>query len=257
MADAFNAPQQTIDWARESIRLGVEACAPYLQNDAFATVVEVDRETGDEVHKVILANPPTLAIKGYFSNAVTDLRHSFDQSLFAAAQICGCVKFDQNFPWADSIDGLTGIINKRQIKESSRLPQHIVDEILRHEPYAARPGAPGGNNFVRDVAKMANNKHSIGLTASVTISQAAFKNVVIEGPGSFLKPWDPVKKEIEISRLRPGGSVSYDNPRFTAHVSFEHAGLIGRMSAAGVALQFAEKAQAVLDGLKAASLRTV
>lgn len=98
MADAFNAPQQTIDWARESIRLGVEACAPYLQNDAFATVVEVDRETGDEVHKVILANPPTLAIKGYFSNAVTDLRHSFDQSLFAAAQVADALSSTRTFP---------------------------------------------------------------------------------------------------------------------------------------------------------------
>lgn len=248
--DIFKEVQDQIDWAREQIDRGQADAIAHIKGDAFAFVTEIDLESGEKVHKFKLVNPLPNSIKGSFRSAVVDLKHSFDMSLHAAAQVMGCVRFDKTYPWADTPDGVRGIITKRQLKLHSRLPDALIDEIWRQEPYSTGPGFAGGNDLIREVANMANEKHTIGITTRADVTSYKFTNMVLIGPNKMSGRWDPIKQELELLRIGVGGSASYDDAAVSVDILFKRAGSVGKIPAFSVATTFADKAQIVLDGFK-------
>ena len=247
---AFQTPQNSIDWARSRIQAAYDSFSAYGKGDAFAFVIEDDIETGDKLHKFRIVQPLPPDVEGFCRNALTDIKHSFDQSLFAAARAMGFVRFKETYPWADSPTGLNRIIEARQRKEKARLPQVLIDEILRHEPYATGPDFIGGNDFIREIAKMVNDKHTIGF-AVVPSATSALVNFSGVSPFVLFEPWDPVKQELVISRVMPGGSIRYDDPTVTTNIRFQRAGRLGKVSVFDAAWGFADRAQFVLEGFKA------
>ena len=250
-SDAFNVPQRAIDWAKSRVVEAEKTSLRYLKDYAFTILVQDDIEAKEHVSKIRLTKPPPMEIEGLFRNALVDLKHSFDQSLYAAAQAMGCLRFDKNYPWADTRTGFMTIVEKRQLQKDSRLPEALVDELRRQEPYITESNPTSDGNLVREIAKMANDKHTIGFTASASIASMSVSNVVFQGnrlglPGK----WDPVKKEMEITRIAFGDTLSYDVPAFAAAIFFERDGLMGQIPVVLALNKFAEKAQVVLDGLK-------
>lgn len=249
---AFDEVREQIDWAKMCLDAANVEITDYIQNNAFAVLEETDPHTGEHVRKVKLVNPIPISIKGRLRNAILDLRHSFDMSLHAAATTCGVSRFDKNFPWADSPTGVRTIIDSWQRKVKTRLPEVIVNEIFRQEPHSTGEGFAGGNDLVREIAKMANNKHSIGITASAQVAsvhvKARLTNVM-----SFtsMEPWDPVKKELVISRHI--GSASYDDPAVTGNVFFKRVGRLGMRPAFPTSMVFYNRAKLCLEGFEAAS----
>jgi hypothetical protein len=248
--DVFKEVQDQIDWAREQIDRGKADAIAHIQAGAFVFVTEVDLKTGEQVHKFKLAKPLPNSIKGSFRSAIVDLKHSFDMSLHAAAQSMGCVRFDKTYPWAVTPQGVQGIIAKRQSKPDSRLPDALIEEIWRQEPYSTGPGFAGGNDLIREVANMANEKHTIGITTWADAASYQLTNVVLDGPNKFIGHWDPIKQELELFRVGLGGSASYDNATVSVDILFKRAGSVGKIPAFEVATAFADKAQVVLDGFK-------
>lgn len=247
----FDVPQKTITWARVCIDLGREAIRRYFEDKPFTLVIEDDPNSGEKITKIILSVGPTPEIEGHFTNALVGLKHSFDQSLFAAAQATKCLGFDKTYPWADTRAGCEAIIQKRQMKLKTRLPQPIIDEVLRQKPYSTGPGSSSREYLVREIAKMANDKHTIGFTTAASITQLQTSNLITTGGLSFGYPWDPVKKEMIISRVAVGSAASYNNPTISANVFFERRGMIGEVPVIDAATYFADAAQAALDGFKA------
>lgn len=248
---AFDEVREQINWAETRIEVARIEIAQYIQHDAFRFVQEVNAQTGEHVRKIVLVKDVPMSIKGYLRNAVVDLKHSFDMSLHAAVGELGNSRFDKNFPWADSPKGVRGIINGWQSKDKTKVPQAIIDEIWRQEPYATGEGYSGGEDLTREVAKMANNKHSIGIGASAQIQSVSFTNITVISATSFslMEAWNPKKKELVLSRHI--GLVSYDDPAVTGNVIFERVGRIGPLAAIPTAISFLERAKLCVEGFEA------
>ena len=247
---AFERPQNTIEWARSCIKSAYDSFITYTKSDAFIFVTEDDPETSDKLHKFKIMRPLPREVEGHCSNALVDIKHSFDQSLFAAAQSLGALGFDKNYPWADSPNGLWRILEVRQRKPRTTLPQVLIDEIWRQEPYATGPDFAGGNDFTREIAGMVNDKHSIGFALYPKLL-SSLVNFQAVSPFSLFEPWDPVKQEMVICRVMPGGRVSYANPTVTTNIRFDRTGEWGQVNVFAAAWDFADRAHLALEGFKA------
>lgn len=247
----FDTPQDHINWAKSRLEIAEALFRRYAQSDAFANVTEFDANTGEELRIIRLVTPLPPDITGLLRNALVDTKHSFDQSLFAAARATGGVRFDKNYPWANTFFGVKGIIEKRQRQKNSALPQFIVDEIFRQEPHGTGPGFSGGNDLIRDLAKMVNDKHSIGFRVTASITAFSARNMSFSGTGSLISGWDPVKQQMELARMQPGSSFSYQDCTVSSDVFFKRAGNIGKVPALSAAREFVNRAQIVLEGFKA------
>jgi len=249
--EAFETPQKAINWARSNIEAARQTFVAYAQNNPLAFVIEEDPETGDKIHKFKLVKQMPDEIEHLCRNAIVDLKHSFDQSLSAAARTLNFVRFDKNYPWADSVVGLKRIIDQRQTKKDGALPQILIDEIYRQKPYSTAPGLATGNNLIREIAKMANDKHTIGIEVTANVASYIVSNLTAAGPSELFRGWDPVKQELIFAIVKPGGSISYNKPQIAANICFKRAGDIGKIGVFDAAEAFADRAQAVLDGFKA------
>ncbi|NOU03304.1 MAG: hypothetical protein HOO94_06620 [Novosphingobium sp.] len=246
----FDEVRQQIDWAESRIESARVEIARYIQDDAFRLQEDVNPQTGEHVRKIVLVKDVPISVKGNLRNAVVDLKHSFDMTLHAATRALGNSRFDKNFPWADSPMSVRGIVDKWQCKANTAVAQAIIDEIWRQEPYATGEGYTGGDDLAREIAKMANNKHSIGIGASAQISSISIGKIHIDNARSFslFQGWNPKKKEMVLSRHI--GVVSYDNPDATGDVVFERVGRLGPLSAVTTALHFLERAKLCVQGFE-------
>ncbi len=250
----FDTPQQQIDWAKSRIENAEALFRGYEQSDPFANLTEVDPSTGEELRIIRLVNPLPPDITGLLGNAIVDTKHSFDQSLFAAAKATGSTSFSKNYPWADTYNGVKGIVDKRQQNRDSKLPQNIVDEIFRQEPHGTEPGRSGGNDFIRDFAKMANDKHTIGFRVKASVTRYTVESLSISGgAGKFYSKWDQEKEELVLARMQPGTKFNYQDVTVSLNVFFKRTINIWNIDAFTAAKIFADHAQDVLNGFKAVS----
>lgn len=249
---AFDEVREQIDWAETRINEADSEIAAYIQHHAFTFLEEVNAETGERQRKIKLAKPVPMSIKGHLRNAIVDLKHAFDMALNAAASELGSKRFEKTFPWANSPTGVKAIVDSWQRKAKSRSPQILVDEVWRQEPYSTGESFSGGDDLTREVAKMANNKHSIGITASAQIASISFTNVTVEstgGPIEIFRSWDPKKQELLLARYT--GTISHDDPQVTGNVFFERVGGLGALPAIPTAKTFLQRAKLSVEGFEA------
>lgn len=247
---AFNEVREQINWAETRIEAARIEIARYIGTEAFRFVQDVDTKTGEQVRKIVLVKDVPMSIKGQLRNAVVDLKHAFDMSLHAAATSFRVCRFDKNFPWAETPSGVRAKIASWQRDHKSCLPDPIIDEIWRQEPYGTGQGYSGGEDLTREVAKMANNKHSIGIGATAQIQTVSFTNIEVINAQSFtlMEAWNPKKKELVLSRHI--GLVRYDDPAVTGNVVFERVGRLGPLPAVPTAMAFLERAKLCVDGFE-------
>lgn len=250
----FETAAKSINFARICIEMARIEAQAYLRNHAFAHVIEKDSETGELVAKIKLISPPPDELEGHFRTAILETKHSFDMILNAAARAFRYYQFKRNFPWADTRTGVEEILKRRQDKDDGRLPKALIDEILRHEPFATGKIPTEGNVLIRDIAKMANNKHSVGITAKAAITSFGLNIdhlIPNNGAVTFFSGWNPKKKELEFIRLSGDAYGSFDKPKIAGDIFFDRAGPIGEIPAHIVATMFLEKAEVALGGFKA------
>jgi len=252
--DAFQEVQDQIDWAKTNIETGFKAFDEYVKNGAFSRVVEDDLKTGEKVGKIKLVKRVPNEVKGPFRNAILDLKHSFDMALHASAKTLGFHRFDKTYPWSDTENGLRGIIESRQRNRDAKLPQILIDEIWRQKPYASGPKSPSGEYLIREIANMANGKHTIGLTVAAKIESYEISQHVridTKGGAALGGKWDPEKKELELYRASGDAAITDNNASVTAYIFFKRVGSAGQVPVNVAAETFADYAQLVLDGFKA------
>ncbi len=245
----FDAIQNEIDWARSCINRGNEAFDAYLKDKSFAFVVEIDPSSGEQIHKLKMMKPLPPEVSHYFRNALLDLKHSFDRSLHIAARTMGRTGFDRNYPWSDSIDGLEKILKTRQGKPRTSLPDGLLKEIRAQEPYSGPPATFGPKHLVREIANMANDKHSIGFQVSASVSSISV-NINATGMGIVNHGWDSVNNEMIVAKGAFDGKASYCNTDITVEVLFQRSGRIGQIPVAAALTEFANRAQACHEGFK-------
>lgn len=239
--DFFRPARNSIDWANDAISELNAEIHRFLDGDVAEIVTEIDPNTGENVQKLRLrkAMPSTFGRKA--TEALTTTRHAFDQAIFAAlSALAGRpLKKSVYYPWAQSPTDLDHLL-----KGARGIDERLWDTIAAHEPYPRSDGHAGGDDTIRTLAQIANDKHTIGLRFGATISNLKLPPIhLISGKQGenvyFRNPqWDAEKNEAELVRWK--GNVKMDGEY---HCVFEVAFSDSRLS----------EAVNVITGLKAFS----
>lgn len=250
-ADVFAAAQESINWANEAIAEFEAETHQFFRDSQNADFIrELNTNTGEYVLKFKVFNALPASFRRKVTEALVTARHSFDQSTYAASSCFHSVKSRSiNFPWSEGPADLQKLLGKRGI------PQELWATLEAKEPYARSNKHPGGNDLIRSLASMANDKHTIGL--AVTGDASAFSPGALRAYGvkelSILTPrWDPVNNEVVLARIIADEVDIGDNADITLHILLENAKLTHPVDAAFALKQFTAFAQEVLNDLKAA-----
>lgn len=251
----FSKPQKAIDRAKRALREADLLLRVHFGPDNVRFVTEVDEKTGDNVRKAILGSSLPLAVEDNVSNALINLRHSFDQSIFAACKTIGKLT-DKNYPWASSPSDLMNNRLWDKVTGKEKIPSEFWDVIKAQQPYPRGIGYSGGLGIIRTVATFANRKHDIGI--EVLGVSAGFANSIEIGflTESFSVPasrWQPTDREAVVMRWR-GERPKINGPKGAVfEIGFDVSAPkhLQRKPAIPILTDFAKYAQLCLDGLKA------
>lgn len=251
--ESFEGPQNLIDWSRSAIIEAQKVVASFINKENFPQVVEFNSTTGKYALKVKQTAPIPDDIARRLTEALNNARNSFDQSLFAASAIIGKPIKDAHYPWADNPGKDMGwkLEGKNPLKP--RICPEFWDLIRSQEPYPTGNGYSGGNDLIRQVAIIANKKHTVGIRTGCGVSS---RNLTLdfetrEGGINFVgTPWCSMNNEIEL--LTWHGDVPKRNLQgnLAFYIAMNVPPPAGAMNALAVVENFIDKAQSVLDGFK-------
>lgn len=255
---AFDRPEQTIGFAEAAIHELIAEWQAFGADDPFQTVTETD-DDGVRIVKIVMTRdlPPILQRRA--TEALNNLKNAFDQMLFAVCSAIGRPIKQGHYPWADSPTGLAQIRAKNSHAERKRVfPPEVWTEIERQAPYKRGEGYAGGNDLVREMARLANAKHTVGLAVAGRF-KAVSQNIKIgrvSGHGSFFAShfpvWDPVKKEAILERSK--GAEGLECQYSTAfYVVFDEP--IPALDAPSALEAFLGKAKGCFKGFKELAIR--
>lgn len=183
------------------------------------------------------------------TEALTNSRHAFDQATFAARNLtAGPSRKSIYFPWSTTPRDLERLLEARGIDK------RLWDIFASHEPYPTSDTHAGGNDIIRALATIANDKHTVGLGVSAHIAMS--ETPILEGKGfveslSILMPhWDPIKNEAELMRWRGDVEVRGDY-KFDFEVIFKDSRLSKPVSAQQGLIAFCGKAKMFVEQLQA------
>lgn len=249
--DSFDKPAELLQWADEAVSdLKVEIKA-FFSPDAGSFVAESDPQARELVLKFVFRKKIPSTIRRRATEALNNIRHSFDQSLYAACRVLRQPS-EINFPWRTNPKDLARFL------ESKHVPRELWDDIFRHEPYFTGEGYAGGDNYIRKLAQLANGKHTVGLGVRGEVVGFVWPDVTYSGPFArvalTMPRWDPVKNEIVYARVPLGASLQ-DNERVKLHIVLDEPGLLqGKPLVASLELLL-KKAHTVHNDFKATCAR--
>lgn len=261
---SFQQPRNLIKWANEAIDEGAAAFAAFAEDkEAFKFIKEFDKDLGEYAFKLVQRKPPPDIIARRWTEAINNLRHSFDQAVFSACKAISWPISAGNYPWAENPD--PDLVRRLEGgKKGPSIPRELWDCIKRQEPYPRGDTYSGGDDLVREMSKIANAKHTIGLIVS-----AVAQKVIIGRQGDWLVharegglalhvggrrhapgSWNSVKQELIIwSAPHPESYIDADY-NAEIHIVLNRAGLLERTAAVVALKHFAAKAQSVVDSFE-------
>ncbi|KCZ58625.1 MULTISPECIES: hypothetical protein [Hyphomonas] len=198
IAVEFAPAEESIEWANRAIAELGDQISKFFSGGVAEVVTHTNADTSQNVQKLKLTTDIPKDFRRKATEALNNARHSFDQSVFAARNILA-TKSNKgiNYPWARDPDDLDQLLDRRKI--DSRL----WDTIKSHEPYRTSDKYSGGNDLIRLLATIANNKHTVGLTVDAVIARTRYPTIT-GGPIQkleVLRPvWNARTKEAELIR---------------------------------------------------------
>jgi len=110
------------------------------------------------------------------------------------------------FPWRSSSNDV-----ERKLR-SGAIPPQLWEAIRQEEPYPTSNLYSGGNDVARALAKLANGKHTVGLSTLLRVVRCGLPTV--RGSGSFAQfpnpHWDPERNELVLAIVDPSLTVDQD-----------------------------------------------
>ncbi|WP_299648066.1 hypothetical protein [uncultured Jannaschia sp.] len=265
MLRAFDRPKESIRWAREAVdefQSGfrqffeeqtrppvLHPCYPYVR------IIDLEPETFDQIHKLRFCYALPRALERKANEALQNIRNSFDQSLFAACTAIHKVprRGDLRFPWCTTPNDLAARLNKRQI-----IPAEFHEIIRREEPYPTGDGYTGGNDTIRQIAHLANDKHTVGLKVLTHAAVARPPSIMSLDPWVVVPEpsWNMVKNEIFLCKVSPRSKV-HDNYQLSLQVAFDVSAPVGDMAADTLLGEFADRAKRFAEVIEARCTRLI
>ncbi|MBL8658597.1 MAG: hypothetical protein JNM75_02440 [Rhodospirillales bacterium] len=261
--DAFLTAYETLCWADEAIKELSKESARYL-NQARSSIHR-DADSVDELHKLTLPSHIPAVIRRKLMEALGLIKNSFDQSVVAAIRAVrgdAATKGTVYFPWADSptdLDHRLGAAKRsgRTVSNCPKIPPDLWPVLRSFEPYRTGNSYPGGNDLVREMAHIANRKHTVRLLLLPSVAGGVINvnRMTLSGPGFFGNfSWDPVKNELIFGRLPRDSECDY-NAHIALHIAFDEPGFLLQKPIIYSLHMFAAKAKEVADTLSLESTR--
>lgn len=165
----FHPAEESIDWAERATAELDGMIDDFFKHDVAEVIVETDSDTGDNVQKLKFKADIPKNFRRKATEALNNARHSFDQSVFHARNILGKRSAKGvNYPWSRDPTDLTVLLAARGID------QRLWDTVRAHEPYPTSNTYAGGDDVIRTLATIANNKHTVGLRVNGLIARTRF-----------------------------------------------------------------------------------
>lgn len=253
----FDSAIEVLDWAGEAIQELKVIHDAFFNSGNFRELREFDADASQNILKVKLVSKLPSSIPRKATEALLHIKHSFDRSLYAACLAIGKLpKGNLYFPWAESPDDLEyrlGAKAKAGKVPKLIIPKELWDVLRGFEPYGRSDAYTGGNNLIRELAKIANRKHTLRLNFSAEvggIEYPAFSGPMT-GPATFemCKPhWDTVKNEVIIAKFPSSLQTDY---KYALHlgIAFNEAPPLKGKNLIAALNDFLTKAQTVLERL--------
>lgn len=252
----FETPSETIGWGKEAIEeIKVAFRAFCSDRENLREIKEVDLETGYETVKVKVFKPLPSTIRRKFTEALCNIRHSFDQSVYGACWAIGKRPKDSiYFPWATTPTDMDARLGANSSKPP-KIPCQFWPTLRGFEPYFTGNGYSGGKDVIRSLAKIANRKHTVSLQLFPNIAGTTINDLKVETIMPFHIPmpvWDSVNNEVVIFKQHPSSKFSY-NYTVEFHITLNEASPLNGIPAIGALEVFLEEAETVRKGLMAVS----
>ena len=246
--EEFAPAEDSIDWAESAADELSTLITAFFKRDVASIVVEDDPNTGGKVQKLKFTADIPKDFRRKATEALNNARHSFDQSVFAARNILtGRSAKSVYYPWSQNPTDLSRLLQTRGID------QRLWDTIRTHEPYPTSDLYAGGDDLIRTLATIANNKHTVGMMVNGLIAQTKFPNITGRTVHQLkvLNPqWDARKKEAEL--VRWVGDVEIDGDyQFKFVICLKDSRLAKPVDAMLAVRHFTQRAKEVCESIKA------
>lgn len=252
ISDQFESPRALLKRGREQIEEAGQLIRSFFERKPYTRVIDIDRETAQEVHKVRLtANIPG-AVRVAVKDASSNLRDALDHAIYAAA-VClvGGDPDNTGFPFARDAAGVQGELNGPRLKGN---PPELRPLLASFEPHE------GGNKLLCGLNRIRNpNTHRILVpVGSAGMAPESFmRKATITGGFKFgYSQWDAAKNEIEYLRVGLGSKYDYE-VKVAFFVQFGDVPILGGMELIRTLHAIAGEVERVVEGIENETARLV
>lgn len=258
----FKTPRKTIRIARAALaelkatnadffceKLRPPAIAP---SKPYAIIEYREPETSKFVYKFKITQPFPFSMERLAAEAIQSGKNAFDQAIYSATEAIGKLprkgKGNLHMPWSQTPADMKGRVERKGI-----IPDALRPVIYSQEPYFTGNGYTGGDDAIRQLAQLANDKHTIGFSVNTTaamlqlpsISGMGLDTIEIEIP----RGWNSVKDEVFIART-PVKARIHDNYVVDFQIALDVAAPLGNIPAIAALDVFLNKAQSMTEALE-------
>ncbi len=248
----FDPAKNSLKWGREALAEFNDICDSFFDISTYEEVPDIDPKTGDVLIK--LKPRRTFEINcaaRKATEAILNIKNAFDQAAHAvvvtkAPRFTGSTSY---FPWTDTPDGL----ERRLVGKSCKIPESLWATFRELEPYGTGDGHTGGDDFSRNLAKIANRKHTVGIVVAPEVHRTNITVSDISGVGGIKSQhpkWNSVTNEIEVMRISKDCKVNY-NCAIYLDVFFDKTTPLERISVSMAVSVFVAKANNAIEALQA------
>lgn len=251
---SFDIPRETLDWAHAAIDELEGTLREFFNDNPYKIIAEDDLNGLQKVYKLVLTRPMPRVSARRTTEALTRTKEVFDQIVFAACAEIGEPRRDSiYFPWSTNPTDL-----ERRLKGKKPEPTYPValwDTFKRLEPYGRGETYAGGDDEIREMAKLANDKHTVGIAPAPSVGVLSQPTISGTIPAAALRAgggvsfpasrWDPKKNEMVIASIAIGPNVEF-KCSVNTDIAFTKAGPMCGKSIFAALRRFAEQAQLAL-----------
>ncbi len=200
MSLSLDDSQSCLRHARRRIAELEDDVNKYISTSPYIEIKDTDPATGDTVRKLRVTLKPPRELGHVVFDAVSHMRAALDQAAHAAAVAGGSRGEKAYFPFGGSEEDARA----KKSSGSKDVPTQVFEIMISFQPYKT------GNLYLWALNKLCNTmKHAIMVYPELKLSGVTVHRGSISG-GNVGNVWNPETMEIELERIRPGGSSSLD-----------------------------------------------
>ena len=243
--DPFDSPREVLARAGEHIDALEARIKVFFDRKPYARVIDFDRDTGQEVHKIRLTGKIPGSVAAVAKDAFSNLRDALDHAVYASAVAIrpGTSPSRTSFPFAYSAVGVHDKLNKDLVD----VPPVIRTLIEGLRPHQTGNQTLWGLNCVRN----AKTHRMLVPLGAVSLGNSLRFSGAVRGPSQIgYHRWHASKNEVEYLRLGRGSNVHYEVTA-TFDVLFGDVEVFGGRQAIATLKAVADEVERILGAIEA------